>query len=143
MIDRRTRVEVLVTGFMVFMLGSLSLPVRAEAQSGPQKLTLDEIKKLPGWSAYKKHCGDCHGEKGDGRGKMGKTMTPSPADYRTCDVLGALTDEDAARVILEGSEAVGKSKAMPGFKTKLKEPGAVEQVIEVMRSFAGCAPSEK
>jgi mono/diheme cytochrome c family protein len=81
---------------------------------------------------------DCHGEKGDGNGVLGKTMTPPPANYQNCDVLGALSDQDIRTVILKGSAAVGRSNAMQGFDKKIKDPALIDQLITVVRSFGGC-----
>lgn len=117
-------------------------PAVALAQSDVEKLSSRQLKKLAGWKTYEKLCADCHGKKGDGRGPLGKTMTPEPANYQNCDILNALSDEDIQTIILDGSAAIGKSNAMQGFKKKIKDPAQVGQLIEVVRAFGGCAHTE-
>jgi mono/diheme cytochrome c family protein len=38
-------------------------------------------RKLPGWSAYVKHCSACHGEEGDGKGVGARFLDPPPRDF--------------------------------------------------------------
>lgn len=124
---------------LVALLAHELLPPPAYAQSEKEKLSSSQITKLAGWKTYEKLCADCHGKKGDGRGPLGKTMTPEPANYQNCDILGAVSDEQVHTIILDGSAAIGKSDAMQGFKKKIKDPAQIDQLIEVVRSFGGCA----
>ena len=124
---------------LVALLAHGLLPPPAYAQSKVEKLSSSQITKLAGWKTYEKLCLDCHGKKGDGRGPLGKTMTPEPANYQNCDILGAVSDEQVHTIILDGSAAIGKSDAMQGFKKKIKDPAQIDQLIEVVRSFGGCA----
>lgn len=124
----------------LFFLG-FSSNIHAQAEKGTKtykKMAFRKIKRLPGWKVYKKLCADCHGEKGDGKGPLGETMNPAPANYQNCDVLGKITDDEIKKVILEGTAAIGKSKAMQGFKNKIKDPLVLDQLVEVVRSFGGC-----
>lgn len=128
----------------IFMV-SIHSAVRAtevRAASVQEKLSARQIQRLSGWKTYKTLCSDCHGDKGDGRGPLGKTMTPEPANYQNCDVLGKVSDEQIRTLVMEGSEALGKSNAMPGFKKKIQDPASVDQLIEIVRSFGGCAYQE-
>ncbi len=130
---------VLMASFLFFL--GLSSNLRAQAEKSPatyKKLAFRKIKRLPGWKMYKKLCADCHGEKGDGKGPLGETMNPAPANYQNCDVLGKIMDAEIKKVIMEGTAAIGKSKAMQGFKKKIKDPAILDQLVEVVRSFGGC-----
>lgn len=140
----------------VFIAGSILVTHRTPevlAAAAQEKLSAGEIQRLAGWKSYKALCADCHGEKGDGRGPLRKTMTPEPANYQNCDVLSRVSDEQIRTIILGGSEAIGKSDAMPGFKKKIGDPSTVDQLIEVVplmiekarvesRAFPRLAPEE-
>ena len=133
-----------LTFFLVSFLGLsvLVFGVYAHENAKPaktyQKLSKRKLKKLSGWKTYKNLCADCHGEKGDGKGPLAETMNPAPANYQNCDVLSKVSDEDIKKVIMEGTQAIGKSAAMQGFKKKIKDPAVLDLLIEVVRSFGGC-----
>lgn len=131
------------TLFIAAFLGiaTAAFVLYADNQTGNktyEKLSSREIKKLDGWKTYKNLCVDCHGEKGDGKGPLATTMNPAPVNYGTCEVLAKLSDDDIKKVIMEGSQAIGKSPAMQGFKKKIKDSAVLDQLVEVVRSFGGC-----
>ena len=131
-------IAVVTVALIAFVAREVTLP-DAHAQSTTEKLSSRQIKKLAGWKSYEKLCAACHGKKGDGRGPVGKFMTPEPTNFWNCDALGAVSDEEIQTVILDGSAAIGKSNAMQGFKRKIKSAAQVNELIQVIRSFEGCA----
>ncbi len=71
-----------------------------------------------GKNIYTVRCAICHGENGEGDGKMTKIIyDPSPANLTT----STLTDEDMQLIIHEGGEAVGRSYHMPPWKDELSK----------------------
>lgn len=103
-----------------------------------EKIPARKIKELDGWKTYKSLCADCHGKKGDGKGPLGETMSPSPANYQDCNILSKITDADIKKVIMEETASIGKSKAMQEFNKNIKDPKVLDQLIGVIRSFGGC-----
>ena len=76
-------------------------------------------------------CIKCHGEKGDGLGKIAKGMTPKPKDFTCRAMMGKIPDGQLFWIIQNGSKGTG----MMGFK-KLKDE-QVWQLILYLRQFAG------
>lgn len=68
-----------------------------------------------GESIFKTYCVLCHGEKGDGKGRLAIGKTPPPANL----TLSVLTDEQKEAIIKNGGESVGRSPFMPPWGEEL------------------------
>ena len=62
---------------------------------------------------YRAYCTPCHGMTGNGQGLNVPDMSVQPRDHTDASEMGARTDEDLARAIVNGGRAVGKSALMP------------------------------
>jgi cytochrome c oxidase cbb3-type subunit III len=99
-----------IAGVIAF-LGVLSDPVRR------------------GEVVFKTNCVLCHGIAADGKGRAATLFNPSPADLTRSDK----SDEYKARIITSGGQALGRSKAMPGWGGRLSE-SEIEDVVKYLRT---------
>lgn len=84
---------------------------------------------------YKEHCIKCHGEEGKGDGPTMKKQKGKAIDWTDKAEMAKLADQDLFEIIWQGGKGVGKSKIMPGYKTKLTEEEA-KALVPFSRSFA-------
>ena len=87
-------------------------------------LRLDEGALVDGSKLYRRHCLQCHGLTGDGRGPTGAWVNPHPRDFRlgrfkfiSTSVPGRASRDDLFHVLHSGAEGT----AMPAFNTLSKE----------------------
>jgi mono/diheme cytochrome c family protein len=90
----------------------------------------DEVDLKGAEKLHKKECARCHGDKGTGDGPTSRMLKVKPADWTDNDRMSPLSDEELFKIIEGGGEAVGKSKLMPAYASKLK----LEE-IEVLVKF--------
>ncbi|MBI4483167.1 MAG: cytochrome c [Acidobacteria bacterium] len=88
-----------------------------------------------GLELHKKYCVRCHGEQGKGDGPGAKMLKTKPANWTDKALMSKISDDELFKVIREGGGAVGKAKAMPGFKDKLKDAD-VQNLIAFIRTLA-------
>lgn len=60
-----------------------------------------------GKQRYTTYCEICHGPKGDGKGVVGLTLTPSPRDFTKAEFKYGGTDQDLFEVITNGAASKG------------------------------------
>lgn len=75
-----------------------------------------------GKRVYGLYCVTCHGAKGDGRGPIGKTLTPPPRDFTAAEFKYGGTDRDIFEVITYGAAAKGGSPLMGPWGAIIPEP---------------------
>jgi mono/diheme cytochrome c family protein len=83
-----------------------------------------------GKAAYAQHCVVCHGIKGKGNGPSGKNLDPKPTDFTTA----VPNDEEWFKATKFGSLAVGKSKNMEGYASKLSDQ-QIRDVLAYVKTF--------
>ncbi len=90
-----------------------------------------------GQGIYAHYCAHCHGEDGQGSGRLWATeLTPKPADLTATKL-----DPDAlVKFITEGSAASGKSNLCPPWGRTIP-PQAVERLALYLLSLRGDTPS--
>lgn len=84
-----------------------------------------------GQALYTENCARCHGAKGLGDGKAGRSLVPSPALLRWLIQMPMSGDEYLLWAISEGGERFGTD--MPAFKQTLSEED-IWKIIAYMRS---------
>ncbi len=62
---------------------------------------------LVGERIYKRHCVPCHGEKGDARTPLGRSLAPRPRDFTDAQAMGRVSDKRMTEVIAHGSPGTG------------------------------------
>lgn len=85
---------------------------------------------------HKKECLRCHGKEGKGDGPSSRMLKVKPADWTDAKRMSRLSDADLTAVIKGGGEALGRSKLMPAFRSKLSDEEISELVafIKSLRS---------
>jgi mono/diheme cytochrome c family protein len=98
-------------------------PVKATPEniSAGKALYLKEAKPLA--------CAKCHGEKGDGKGKMAKGMKPSPRNFTCKSMMDKIPDGQLFWIIKNGSKGTGM---MPFKKISDKQ---IWRIISYIRQF--------
>ena len=92
-----------------------------------------------GWPLYERFCLACHGARGDGHGPAAPYVSPPPRDFtrgelkwRSVAAGQPATDDDLRTTIRFGAPGT----SMPGFSALAEDDVALDQVIDVVRSFA-------
>lgn len=80
-------------------------------------------------------CASCHGADGRAETPTAKALTPSPRVFADAEWQASVTDEQLAKIIVEGGAAVGKSPLMPANPGLADEPEVVKVLISRVRSF--------
>ncbi len=106
-------------GFLSILLGAAG----AHAQDAAKAAQL-----------YKMYCLNCHGEKGDGQGPLGKTLNPPPRDFTKGEFKFGGTDEDIFQVISNGAAAKGGSPMMAPWGAAIPEADRHE-LVKFIRSL--------
>lgn len=81
-------------------------------------------------------CASCHGLDGRAETDTAKALTPHPRAYVDGEWQKSVTDEQLAKVIVEGGAAVGKSPLMPANPDLATQPEVVQALVKRVRSFA-------
>lgn len=87
---------------------------------------------------YKTLCANCHGEKGDGKGPAGLSLTPPPRAFVDKAWQGSVNDDRIYNVIANGGagSGLGLSPAMVGWSSMLK-PDEIRAMVGFVRKFGG------
>lgn len=74
-------------------------------------------------------CAQCHGKSGDGNGKLGKALKPTPRNFSCSEMMKDISDGQMFWIIKNGSAGTG----MTAFKTLKDEQ--IWQLIHYIRGF--------
>ena len=85
-----------------------------------------------GEKVYKANCAVCHGDKGDGKGPGGVSLTPRPTNFTSPAEMEGLDDARLHKSIMEGLPGT----AMIGFAKSMKA-GDIEDVIAYIKTLGG------
>jgi mono/diheme cytochrome c family protein len=108
------------------LIGSLSILLGAAAAHAQ-----DDAKAA---QLFKMYCANCHGDKGDGQGPLGKTLNPPPRDFTKGDFKFGGTDEDIYQVISNGAAAKGGSPMMAPWGAAIPEADR-RSLVKFVRSL--------
>ena len=84
-------------------------------------------KKIFQKTAKPMACKMCHGKKGDGKGKLGKALTPQPRNFTCADVMKDISPGQMFWIIQNGSKGTGMSPQ------KSLKPREIWDVIKYIR----------
>lgn len=84
---------------------------------------------------FKTLCSTCHGADGKGDGVAAASLNPKPRNYTDKAWQASVTDDQLAKVILEGGAAVGKSPLMPPNPQLKDKPEVIAELVKIVRSF--------
>lgn len=93
-----------------------------------------------GQAAYLKRCAVCHGEAGDGRGKLAASLTPKPTDFTAPGVLAKRSDWEIYLVVRDGGQVIGLSPKMFGWSKALSDQ-EIRDMSAFVRSLAPAPPT--
>jgi len=82
-----------------------------------------------GQKIYGKHCENCHGEKGDGKGQKAAELSTAPTDFTDAQKMSGVTDGEFFWQITKGRHP------MPAFEDKLT-PDQRWESVDFIRTFA-------
>ena len=88
-----------------------------------------------GRELYVERCVLCHGTRGHGWEWNQKVMKPPVPVPDLAETVPRLKDDYLRAIILDGGEAVGKTRFMPAFRFNMGE-GEAEALIKYLRSVA-------
>ncbi|MBI2303922.1 MAG: cytochrome c [Chloroflexi bacterium] len=108
-----------------------AVPAPYKGKTNPLAVT-DQAAVSAGKKIYDASCTSCHGEKGDGKGLVGASLKPPPADFTSAASQQAL-DKEQDRLLWRVSEGK-EGTAMPAFKSQLKE-NEIWQVLTYIKSL--------
>lgn len=108
--------------------GEAEKPAQAKPEVPPEaKAEADQL-----WTTL---CSTCHGPSGAGDGPVSAGFPVKPRNMQDPEWQKSTTDEDIAKVILDGGAAIGKSPLMPGNPQLKGKPEVVEALVQKVRSL--------
>ncbi len=127
---KKTTAFVIATAFTLMLTGQAfaggTCPQPRKTKSAPSADFKKEIPKSAdaahGKALYSKKakpmaCKNCHGDKGDGMGKLGKALKPNPRNFTCADTMKKVSAGQMFWVIKNGSAGTG----MVAHKKTLKD----------------------
>ena len=111
----------------LYTQGGWRIPAAVKNMPNPVATNSDAIGA--GMMIYMDHCQNCHGEKGNGKGKKAPELSIAPADFTDPSRVGRQTDGELFWEITHGH------RPMPAFKDKLTNEERW-QVVTFIRTFA-------
>jgi len=111
----------------------LAVPILAAEPEPPGFRLGGDAQK--GQAVYARTCVLCHGEKGNGSGKLAAGLNPKPRDFTAPGLLARRSDWDLYRVVRDGGQAIGLSSKMAGWSKVLKDQ-ELRDVAAYVRSLA-------
>lgn len=120
-------------GFALLLLAGPVMSVLAAPPEPPGfQLNGDPAR---GRAEYMQRCALCHGEKGDGRGKLAASLNPKPVDFATPGLLAKRSDWELYLVVRDGGPALGLSpKMLPWGKVMTDQQ--LRDAVAYVRSLA-------
>ncbi|NEX60846.1 cytochrome c [Noviherbaspirillum sp. 17J57-3] len=83
-----------------------------------------------GGIVFQHYCAQCHGVKGDGKGRMARLYDPRPANLMESDK----NDDYKQLIIRLGGKAIGRSEFMPPWGAELTDEQTAD-VVAYLRSI--------
>lgn len=84
---------------------------------------------------FSQRCTACHGDSGKGDGPGAAALNPKPQNYTDSEWQASVSDEDIAKVIVQGGLAVGKSPIMPANPDLKDKTELVNGLVSIIRDF--------
>ena len=115
-------------------LGGLVAACALAASPEPAGFRLDGDPQR-GRAVYARTCVLCHGEGGNGRGKLAAGLDPKPKDFTAPGLLAQRSDWELYVVVRDGGQAIGLSSKMAGWSKVLKDQ-EIRDAAAYVRSLA-------
>lgn len=105
-----------------------------EAAKQKNPVAADAASVATGKQIYEKNCASCHGQTGNGDGKMGAELNPKPSNLAAGEWKHGSTDGEIFAVIKAGVKGTG----MKSFNSKLTE----HQIWDVVNYVRTLGPAK-
>ncbi|MFQ5900726.1 MAG: c-type cytochrome [Thermodesulfobacteriota bacterium] len=109
------------------------VPPTYKDKKNPHWTHLNDI--VVGARIYKNSCMVCHGENGDGKGFLERSLNPKPANFTDTEMMAMASDDYLFWRVNEGGQTDSFNSAMPSFKDTLKE-NEIWQVLAYIHTFS-------
>jgi len=86
-------------------------------------------------SVYNERCVACHGDTGEGNGPGAANLNPRPKNFHNRKWQRATSDEQIAKAIVDGGQAVGLSASMAPNPDLAGKPDVVAALVERIRKL--------
>lgn len=110
-------------------------PEAGEAQGGGAAAAVSPEAQKEADDLFTSLCSTCHGTSGHGDGPVAAAMNPKPASFADPAFQKRVTNEELAKVIVEGGPSVGRSPLMPGNPSLKDKPEVVQALVNKVRAF--------
>ena len=123
-------------------------PQRRKTKSAPANITkldktdsanLENGKKIYSKTAKPLACKQCHGDQGDGKGKLGAVLKPNPRNFTCDDTMKDISVGQMFWIIKNGSAGSG----MVAHKKNMKDSEIWDVVKYIRTTFMAGTPSEE
>ena len=114
--------SLLVSPIAILMLMALSLELPYADEDIPVATT------------FMVYCSRCHGEKGQGDGSDGATLSPKPRDFTDCAIMDMIPDATIIKAITDGGASVNLSRDMPAWGQELNSK-KINALAAFVRTF--------
>jgi mono/diheme cytochrome c family protein len=111
---------------LIFGVSNWMALAKARKVKNPVEAT--PVALVVGKQAYAKHCENCHGENGAGKGQKAPELSTTPTDFTNASQMDSRTDGEFFYRITKGRQP------MPAFEDKLTETERWE-VVDYIRTF--------
>ena len=86
-------------------------------------------------SIFAERCAVCHGDDGGGAGPGAANLNPKPQNFRSRKWQKSMTDDQIAKIIVNGGSSVGLSASMAANPDLEGQPDVVGALVERVRKF--------
>jgi mono/diheme cytochrome c family protein len=84
---------------------------------------------------FQERCASCHGQDGHGDGPGALSLEPKPVNFHNPNWQHSVTDDQIAKAIVGGGQAVGLSKQMPDNPDLEDNPKEVKALVAYIRDL--------
>lgn len=110
-------------------------PPPPPAPPAPPAPMSPEVATAEANTIFTTRCAACHGVEGHGDGLAAQALVPKPRDYGDKTWQASVTDEQIAKVIVEGGPSIGKSPLMTPNADLKDKPEVVKALVARIRSI--------
>lgn len=89
---------------------------------------------IPIATTFQVYCSRCHGDKGQGDGADGATLSPKPRDFTDCPLMSKIPDATIVKAIKNGGASVNLSRDMPAWGEELNDK-KIDALAAYVRTF--------
>jgi mono/diheme cytochrome c family protein len=86
-------------------------------------------------SIFAERCAVCHGDDGGGAGPGAANLNPKPQNFRSHKWQKSMSDDQIAKIIVNGGSSVGLSASMAANPDLEGQPDVVAALVERVRKF--------